>query len=923
MANVDKLAIWGGGISCPNGMNAPGNQIWTYNFSSQAWEKRNPAISGATPQSQLSGSTGAYDPNTGEFFFVDRVYLFSYNSVTNTITQRSKVNLIGAGGEQRDGATGVIDPGQKYYISIGKGVINRWNITSGGSYALTANFSTSGCSGLINAFAPGLAWDPVNRRVVGWAGGNTVYFLNTSTWTCTSTSFSGGPASMANGTYGRFAYGPAHGVFVTYNSVDANATTLRLSGSGVLPPPTDTVAPSIPSGVTATAVSSSAINLSWNASTDNVGVAGYRIYRAGSQIATSTTASYSSTGLLPSTSYAYTVVAYDAAGNESSQSSPVSAVTMASSPPPPSGSQTLTFMIMTGNDDVYEDTGLNPLRNDSYFGFWDNVNESSGLRFANVNISKGATIANAFLTVRSVGDDDSNTTSAIIKGIASDNAAIFTTANRPSQGPFTSAAVGWNSGPWSGGINQVSPNIAPIIQQIVSRSNWQSGNALALAIVNNGTSVNADRGFLQYESGSPATLTVTFTSGGSTPGDTTPPLISIATPTGGAVSGTITITANGSDNVGIAGVQFKVNGTNLGGEDTTSPYTASWNTASVANGNYTLSAVARDAAGNQASSTLVTVTVNNSGTTPPPGPDADFQARCSAPGVIKCVGFDSDSDYIQGSTIFPGDQGYQYLRDTSIYASGGSSLRFRVPANSSSDSSGYFLVRFPQTFGEGQDWYVQFRQRFSPELLNTDYAGSGGFKQHIFWHVSGGGSCTDVQLVTQNVDQSGYPRMYTSCGGRGAYITDQDGDVQYEFSSPSGGSANGGYWCTNRKDQPGENNCARYTSNEWLTFYYHIRVGTWGQPNSTLEGMVQYPGGPMKHFVNLNNFIINNDSPATKKFGRADLTIYQTGKSSSQTNPVAYSWYDEFILSTQPIATPGTSQSTTQPPLAPSNLALQ
>src|SRR5262249_10340898 len=84
--------------------------------------------------------------------------------------------------------------------------------------------------------------------------------------------------------------------------------------------PADTVPPSVPQNLTATAVSSSQINLSWNASTDNVGVTGYRIYRGDARIATTASTQYSVTGLLPSTVYSFRVVAYDAAGNVSKSS---------------------------------------------------------------------------------------------------------------------------------------------------------------------------------------------------------------------------------------------------------------------------------------------------------------------------------------------------------------------------------------------------------------------------------------------------------------------------------------------------------------------------------------------------------------------------------------------------------------------------
>jgi hypothetical protein len=84
------------------------------------------------------------------------------------------------------------------------------------------------------------------------------------------------------------------------------------------------------------------------------------------------------------------------------------------------------------------------------------------------------------------------------------------------------------------------------------------------------------------------------------------------------VVGSITVSANASDNVGVAGVQFKLNGVNLGVEDTVAPYAVAWNTRTVANGPRTLTAVARDAAGNTKTSTVVNVTVNNPPDTTPP-----------------------------------------------------------------------------------------------------------------------------------------------------------------------------------------------------------------------------------------------------------------------------------------------------------------
>jgi hypothetical protein len=121
-------------------------------------------------------------------------------------------------------------------------------------------------------------------------------------------------------------------------------------------------------------------------------------------------------------------------------------------------------------------------------------------------------------------------------------------------------------------------------------------------------------------------VAVTVSNAAPPPPDTTPPTVSLTAPTNGAtVSGTVTLTANAADNVGVVGVQFFVNGTAVGAEDTSSPYSISWNSATVANGSgYTITARARDAATNQTTSTVVTVNVSNSAPPPPVGLVAAF-----------------------------------------------------------------------------------------------------------------------------------------------------------------------------------------------------------------------------------------------------------------------------------------------------------
>ena len=103
---------------------------------------------------------------------------------------------------------------------------------------------------------------------------------------------------------------------------------------------------------------------------------------------------------------------------------------------------------------------------------------------------------------------------------------------------------------------------------------------------------------------------------GTATADVTPPTVSLTSPANGAtVTGSITVSANASDDVGVAGVQFFLNGTALGAEDTSGPYSITWNTTTVSNGSYTLTAIARDASGNRTTSAGIGVTVSNTAPT--------------------------------------------------------------------------------------------------------------------------------------------------------------------------------------------------------------------------------------------------------------------------------------------------------------------
>ena len=136
----------------------------------------------------------------------------------------------------------------------------------------------------------------------------------------------------------------------TVSAFDAAGNTSAQSSPVVATTPsgTDITPPSVPTNLQASSVTSTSLTLAWSASTDNVAVAGYRIFRNGSQVGTTTATSYADTGLLASTTYAYTVEAYDSSNNVSAQSQQLTVTTLPAAATPPSMIQVNQNQISSG-----------------------------------------------------------------------------------------------------------------------------------------------------------------------------------------------------------------------------------------------------------------------------------------------------------------------------------------------------------------------------------------------------------------------------------------------------------------------------------------------------------------------------------------------------------------------------------------------
>lgn len=213
------------------------------------------------------------------------------------------------------------------YFPAGSNVVPVTNVPSGfAAYAIQPPDSTKTTVIVVNTQ---VGADPG----VGVAGSATVQ-LSGATSTDTQQIMIDGTTSMANGP--------------TLTDLGAESSvSLNMAGYGVAilsfdtgSADSDTTAPSTPSNLHSTTTTSSSASLAWNSATDNVGgsgVAGYRLYRDGTLAATITAGSgtsYTDSGLSADATYAYTISAYDYAGNESARSSVVNITTSGASPPP-------------------------------------------------------------------------------------------------------------------------------------------------------------------------------------------------------------------------------------------------------------------------------------------------------------------------------------------------------------------------------------------------------------------------------------------------------------------------------------------------------------------------------------------------------------------------------------------------------------
>ncbi|MFN8178787.1 MAG: DUF4038 domain-containing protein [bacterium] len=216
------------------------------------------------------------------------------------------------------------------------------------------------------------------------------------------------------------------------------------------------------------------------------------------------------------------------------------------------------------------------------------------------------------------------------------------------------------------------------------------------------------------------------------PPETQPPVVTLTAPAQGAiVSSTVPVTAAATDNVGVVGVQFQIDGANLGGEDLSAPFATSWDTQTVANGSHVVKAVARDLAGNRAADSA-TVTVSN--VIPPPPADhlAAAYAFDESGGLTTAdVSGHGNTATLHGAVFGAGEHGSALsFNGTSAYveapnsasldiAGTGLTLAFWVKVISTTSGVDYVIVDKPWSASTMTSPFYQYGVEFSNSSNKT------------------------------------------------------------------------------------------------------------------------------------------------------------------------------------------------------------
>jgi hypothetical protein len=351
-----------------------------------------------------------------------------------------------------------------------------------------------------------------------------------------------------------------------------------------------------------------------------------------------------------------------------------------------------------------------------------------------------------------------------------------------------------------------------------------------------------------------------------------------------------------------------------------------------------------------------------------PDTPLDFAQRCADPQVVLCdpldegaargVGITAKTPLVTLPAALRGSyRDWRWCRhvdgvspdtpelDHDVKTSGSGSVRFAVTPNSSASSAGYCQINFTPDnsvqFGEGDSFFVQYRVRFSCDLLFTDCdPASRNFKKErrafrskhgkpTTFKVSiiNGGdhpqldapvnACTFQQLVVLGASD-GTVQGFHSCGwydghtfrlrpnqANGRTVTDRQPIRKTQSEDVRG--------CYNRDPTTGDpptqawHECILWQADEWMTVTQQVTIGRWADkvrqpsPTSNVRIWVARQGQKPQLVIDYDRNLRRPEQPFMR-YGKVWLVPHLTGKDPTEAHPVGHMWFDDLIVSRGPIA---------------------
>ena len=425
---------------------------------------------------------------------------------------------------------------------------------------------------------------------------------------------------------------------------------LSLLGAGV----SDTISPAAPANLARTASTSTSVTITWAAASDNLAVTAYSVSRAGAAPESTTMRSHTFTGLVCGTIYEFGVEASDASGNVSGRST----ITTSSEPcslldpvppwPPTNLRQTdsTDTSVSVAWDPAFDLTGVSGY---VVYANGSSVGQTSSTSFLVTGQACGMVLS---IEVDAFDAAGNHSLRSLRLHAATDSCA-------PSPPPPPPPPPPLDTTPPSATLT--SPSAGPAVHGTVPVSATASDNVgvvgvqfkldgLDLGVEDTSAPYSRNWNTTTASNGSHTITAVARDAAGNTTTsapavvtvDNSAPTVAMTAPVDGSVisGAAVAVSATAADNAGVVGVQFRLDGANLGSEDANTPYSRSWNTTSATDGPHALTAVARDAAGNQTTSPVVSVTVDNS----PPQPGTLAAAYSFDEGAGQVVADASGND---------------------------------------------------------------------------------------------------------------------------------------------------------------------------------------------------------------------------------------------------------------------------------------